>query len=223
MVIEFLVFLLIFAYLSNHMQFRAFFAQILKGKNIGKKVQDKYLIDLVKNKTGLHLKEIFVFDLDKPLGMMPGLPFKPHMILTRGLLERFNKSELEYVVLHEAGHCLLWHVVKAVVIFIVLAILGSILILQYDFSVVYSILLAVILAIIFNNLSRLLEYETDNFAVSKMTDPKGMITATEKFKSYYGDRKSFWGQLLYKLFYVGVPYSDRIKTANQEIKRRKNG
>lgn len=220
MILEFLVFLIIFGFLGNHQQIRAFLKQIKKGKNIGEKIEDKYLIDLIKEKTGLKLEYIAVFDSEKPMGMMSGIPFKPHMILTKGLLKNFNKSELEYVVLHEAGHCLLWHVVKAIAMFIILAILGAGLIFQYHLSMIYSTLLAVIVAIIFNNLSRLLEYETDNFAVSKITDPRGIISATEKFKNYYGDRKTFWKQLLYRLFYLGVPYNERIKIAQKEIKRR---
>ena len=213
MIFEALVFIIVFAYLPNHQQFRAFFSQLIKGKDIGQKIEDKFITDLVKRKTGLRVKEIFVFNLEKPMGMMPGLPFNPHMILTKGLLKTFSKSELECVVLHEAGHCLLWHVVKAVGVFVILASLGVFILYQLSLNYIYVLLLAMVMGVVFNNVGRLFEYEADYFAVKRMMNPKGMINATEKFKKFYGNKNT----ILHKLFYVGVPYEDRIKIAEKRL------
>lgn len=220
MIFNVLVFLIIFGYLSNHVQFRGFFVQLKKSKVGGEKIEDKFITKLLKDKTGLNVKEIFLFDLNRPMGMMPGLPFKPHMILTRGLYKNFNKDELEYVVLHEAGHCLSWHLVKAIAIFSILAIVGIALIIRMNMSLIFSAGLGIVLVVIFNNLARLLEYEADYFAVKRVENPKGMITATEKFAKAYGGglNISFWRKLFHRAFYVGVPYSDRIRIAKTEIK-----
>ena len=47
---------------------------------------------------------------------MAGLPFWPKIILSEGLYKSFNRDELEWVILHEAGHCVLWHNLQAFLI-----------------------------------------------------------------------------------------------------------
>lgn len=60
------------------------------------------------------------------------------------------------------------------------------------------------------------EYEADHFTVTHITDPQGMISATEKFKNQNFPPIDDTG-IKWKLLYRSVPYQERIEMAKQEM------
>ena len=75
-------------------------------------------------------------------------------------------------------------------------------------------------------MSRIFEYEADNFAVKHITNPSGMITATQKFEKAYASRELVRHDedtILGKFIYVGIPYNERVRNAEGERKKRSMG
>ncbi len=132
---------------------------------------------------------------------MAGLPFWPKMILTESLLKNFNKDELEWVILHEAGHCVLWHNLKAFLIELSFLTFGIFVIYLYRLNLLGGILSAVILSLLCIQAIRwLIEYQADKYSIERVDNPKGVITAQEKFrnaehKNLFSSEKSL-GRLL---------------------------
>lgn len=194
-----------------------------KGKKPLTLVKDKKLIDLLFRKTGLHLANIRVSASPKLWGMMIGLPKYPYMILSEALYKKFNKDELEYVILHEIGHYLLAHSAKLAVLFISFLAMSFVLLGDISNPSVWAFA-GIVVGLIQIQMSRLCEYEADAFALKHITNPKGMITATHQFESAYKnfdvirhDEDIFVGRLIY----MGIPYNQRVRTAEKEIQRRR--
>lgn len=195
---------------------------VLSGARNGRKIisedRDENLSKMIRDKTGLKLNKIRIIKSDKKFGMMVGL-VKPVMVLSSDLFNNFNKNELEYVVLHEAGHYQLKHSIKELFYWLLLLILG---IVAISFIHYYGLLLTGILvlsfAILLTQVGRSHEYQSDRYALKRITNPVGMITATEKFAAQYGNPRL---NLVRILFYRGVPYQNRMEIAEKEIERRK--
>lgn len=192
------------------------------GKEAIKIITDKKLLEVIYKKTGLHIASIRVSSSPKPWAMMIGLPRHPCMILSQKLYESFNKDEIEYVLLHETGHYILAHSAKLAILYLSYLTIGFIIISNIQLPFVW-IGIAVIIGLIQIQMSRIYEYEADNFAVSHMTNPKGMITATRKFEETYKhfdvirhDEDTFLGRLIY----MGIPYNERVRNAEKEMIRR---
>lgn len=142
------------------------------------------------------------------------------MILSKNLFETFTPQELEYVVLHEAGHYKLHHTIRLTIIQLALLTIGCVLIaLIKSSSVFVATSFGVLFGIIGVQVGRTMEYEADQFSLEKVSDPSGMISATEKFAHFWKGPKG----LLRWLFYSGVPYEKRIENAKKELQRRKMG
>ena len=138
--LKYLLFILIFLVITNWFQLVAFLSVPFR-KIKTSKLKDKWICKTVKEKTGFKLLAISIFHDKRMYGMMAGLPFWPKMILSEGLYKRLNKDELEWVILHEAGHCVLWHNLKAFFIEISFLIIGVASIYYFEMMMVFSILL----------------------------------------------------------------------------------
>ena len=65
------------------------------------------------------------------------------------------------------------------------------------------------------------ELQADSFTLKLISDPEGMIIATNRFRSFYGNKYSVnKNKFLQFLFYRANPYNNRIKIANAEISKR---
>jgi Zn-dependent protease with chaperone function len=219
---NYVIFILLFLFLSNYTQILRFATEFKKNQKFGKKIKDHHLMDLVKKKTGLHLDYIAIFDSDKPFGLMPGLPKKPHMVLSKNMHETFNKNELEWVVLHEAGHCLLYHTVKIAIVEVLFVLLG-IMVITYtrmfdDF--LGGIFLAISLSLLFVQIVRAFEWEADHFAATRMGDLEGMVTGTDKLIKAY--QKDFLIEIRRQFLGWNILPEDRIFIATREYYRRQS-
>jgi Zn-dependent protease with chaperone function len=195
---------------------------IKAGKTIVEKIKDKTLLEMVFRKTGLQLESIRISSSSKPWGMMIGLPKYPYMIVSRALYEGFNADEVEYVILHETGHYLLGHSAKLAVLYLSFLSMGFVLMDNLTISFLW-IVIAIAIGLIQIQMSRILEYEADTFALKYMSNPQGMITATHKFQKAYArfdvirhDEDTFLGRLIY----MGIPYNERVRNAEREVNRR---
>lgn len=201
------------------------FAISIKGKNDTiQKIQDKTLLDLVYKKTGLLLESIRISSAKRLYGMMIGLPGKPYMILSKGLYESFDHNEKEYVVLHEAGHYLLGHSKKLAVSYFTLLIISFLFTISVQ-SLFIWVCVAVLIGILQIQVSRMCEYEADAFTLEHITNPQGMINATQKFEKQFLFPGRFIrldeDTLIGRLIYISIPYNIRKRRAYEEIQRRK--
>jgi Zn-dependent protease with chaperone function len=167
---------------------------------------------------------IKISESDRPFGMMMGIPGRPQLFLSRGLYNSFTPDEMEYVVLHEAGHYALAHSVKELLLGLVLLIVGVFLLKRIG-KPILGLLVANLLGLVFGvgmiRFGAFNELEADNYSATRMTNPEGMITATEKFRGYYGKSLTQTdNKILQWMFYRGNPYDNRIKMAKDEISRR---
>ena len=65
------------------------------------------------------------------------------------------------------------------------------------------------------------EIQADRYALKHMTNPQGMISATEIFKKNYHETAFYKNPVTKFLFYRGNPYANRMKMAEEEIHRRR--
>lgn len=217
--LDYIIFSLIFLFISNWFQLLTFTSAIWQGKTEKKKLEDSWIYDTISKKTGLKLSNITLFKDEKMYGMMAGLPFWPNMILSDGLYKTLNKDELEWVILHEAGHCVLWHNLKAFFIELSFLSLGIFLIYFYKLNFLGAILLAIILSLLCIQVIRwLIEYQADKFSIERVDNPKGVITAQEKFRN--AQRKNLFSseESLGRFFlHWNIYPSKRIEMANLRL------
>ncbi len=223
MIISCLLFTLIFLYIPLWVPINLFLSSLGKKRPPISSIENKQLQQLILNKTGVAIKSIKISQSVCPFGMMIGIPSHPQLILSRNLYETFSPKELEYVVLHEAGHYKLGHGIKELIIGLVLFFIGLFIINNFIFlpSMFTAVMLGIVFGVIMIRIGRMHEYQADYFSLKKMTDPTGMISATNKFRGFYG--KSYTenrNKLLQFLFYRGNPYANRIKMAEKEIEEK---
>lgn len=180
-------------------------------------VIDSPLISLIYEKTGVKLDFFQIIASDRPYAVMFGIPNKPYMMLSSKLNATFNDSEKEYVVLHEIGHYVLNHTIKEVIFFLILFIIGCFIVRMRKLYVIPIV--GIIFGLLYIQYGMVSEKEADRFAVTHITDPNGMITSTEKFRSAHypplDDYSIFWS-----LLYRSNPYHVRIEMAKEEILKR---
>lgn len=222
--IKFIIFGIVFIYTALWSQANLFLSSLGQKKSPVTIVQNDDLRKLIRSKTGIDIESIKILESDKPFGMMVGIPTKPQLILSRKLYDTFTPDEIEYVVLHEAGHYKLWHTITELVAGIALLVIGTLIlkrITPLPLSLPTALLLGLVFGILMIRVGRLNEYQADSYSLKHMTNPQGMITATNKFRAFYEDSypKS---KIIQSLFYRGNPYDNRIKMAQAEIAARKN-
>ncbi len=245
--LKYLIFLLVFIYTFHWVAINLFLTSVDGEKIPITVVESQEIRNLIKDKTGLDIKTIKISESNRLFGMMIGIPTKPQLILSRNLYDTFNSGEIEYVVLHEAGHYILQHGLMEFLIGLFLQILGIWLIMKVEkipafagmtenrvgltnakneknfiIPLIPAIFLGLFFGILMIQLGKIHEIKADEFTVKKMTDPTGMISATNKFRSFYGPKYSENNnKLIQFLFYRGNPYDNRILIAEKEIKERK--
>ena len=221
MTMTYLVFGIILFYIPMWLQINLFLSGLGKKKKPVTFIKNSEISKILYKRARTKIDTIKIVESDLLFGMMIGIPGNPKLILSRKLYGTFNKDELEYVILHEAGHYKLRHSVKELTEGIVLFILGTWILSNFT-NLILATLLGLIFGILMIQLAKISELEADNFSVKRMENPKGMITATHKFfKAWKSqDPKS---PVIRFLFYRGNPYKNRIRMANGEVKRRLQG
>ena len=222
--IKFFIFGAVLIYTALWSQANLFLSSLGQKKSPITIIQNDDLRKLIRNKTGIDIESIKILESDKPFGMMVGIPTKPQLILSRKLYDTFTPDEMEYVVLHEAGHYKLWHTITELTAGLILLALGILILRKVTalpLSLPMALLMGVMFGILLIRVGRLNEYQADSYSLKHMTNPQGMITATNKFRAFYEDSypKS---KVIQSLFYRGNPYDNRIKMAQAEITERKN-
>lgn len=220
---EISVFIIIFLFISNWFQIYSFIGLIIGPKVKTSLVDDKWIKKIVKKKTELKLLDIIIFHENRMYGMMVGLPFWPKMILSEGLYKNFNKDELEWVILHEAGHCVLWHNFQALAIQLAMISLGIFSIIKLKLSFLSSLFLSIILSLVCIQIIRwLIEYVADKYSISKVENSNGVVTAQQKLRENryknlfpFNNEKSI---LRYFLVWNIYPET-RIKMANKRLSK----
>jgi hypothetical protein len=191
-------------------------------KDNRKNISDPLILDFIFQKTGLKLTSIKLVPCHKPFGAMADrYLFWPLMMLSTNLYDTFNKSELEYIVLHEAGHYKLRHLMKLRLILLFWFITGFIILGFVSNKMTLAVtlpLLSLVIGTVINFFVRRIEYQADTYAAMRINDPKAIISATEKMKHAYSN---LWQHKLLYPFYSGNTYTNRIKIANEEIEFRK--
>ena len=192
-----------------------------------KKVTDKRILDIIKNKTGVQLPYFLLFDDPFTLGMMAGIPGKPQMFLSQRTYtgDYSQKDEQEWVLMHEAGHYVLGHSVKEGIYELIFLIVGIAILLTVHnivFQLIASVILAVILGLLTIKIGKYHEYEAENYALRKVTNPQGMIEAGKRGIAGWKREKLPERSILHRLFdrWEISMYYQRMALAKKEIEYR---
>ncbi len=207
----------LYFYICNWFQIGAFVKHLSQPKKLIKIIRDNQISSLVKNKTGLSLKRIIVFNSEKMFGMMPGIPLWPELILSSRMIKELNKDELEWVILHEVAHCVFWHVPKTFLIQVFVWAIGLWLT-SLSQSLILVLLFSLTLSLLSIQVFRLLEWEADKFAINNVDNPQGVITAQEKFKKLNGKLSFYQKGIFRQLFYWNILPAQRIELAQKRTK-----
>jgi len=184
-------------------------------------IENKPLLQLIKDKTEVKIKNIKISETEQPFAIMVGIPTQPQLVISRAVYNSFSPSALEYVVIHEAGHYRFWHGLIEVIMMGILFIVGVILIKKFKFNFITVIILGLVGGILLTQLGKVNEIKADEFTAKTMTNPRGMIEATNNFRNYHGKRYTQNdNKILEFLFYRSNPYDNRIKIAEQELQGR---
>jgi Zn-dependent protease with chaperone function len=219
---SYLIYVIIFLFTCNYFQI-LHFAKLVIGPKIKTEIlKDDWINSVVKKKAGLNLKDITLFKDEKMYGMMTGLGplIMPRMILSEGLYKNLNKDELEWVILHEAGHCVLLHNLQSLIIELIFLGTGLYLISTRNINLFMIAVLSLVLSIIsIQVIRRMTEYTADMYSISRVDNPNGVITAQDKFrKGYKGSIFSNEKSIIRFLFHWNIYPSQRIKMAKKMIK-----
>lgn len=222
---KYFLFTFIFIYTFSWLPINLFLSSLGQKKSLVTIIEDKQIQQLIQDKAGMDVKTIRISESDHPFGMMIGIPMQPQLVLSRGLYETFTPEEMEYVVLHEAGHYKLWHGVIEFIAGIILFTMGILVLRKINLpklSIPTALVLGLVFGILMVRIGHFHELQADNYTVKKMTNPEGMIQATNKFQNYHRKRYTQSdNKLIQFLFYRGNPYENRIKMAQEEIKERR--
>src|SRR3972149_1407306 len=148
--LESIIFSIIFLTISNWFQIRSFLKLIVGPKIKTEPLNDKWINQTILRKAGLKLSGVTLFKDKLMYGMMTGLgPWvMPRMVLSEGLYKNLNKDELEWVILHEAGHCVLWHNLQSMIIELIFLATGLYLISTTNINLFLIPILSLLLSII---------------------------------------------------------------------------
>lgn len=218
---SYIIFVIIFLFICNYFQI-LHFAKLVIGPKIKTEIlKDDWINSVVKKKAKLNLKDVTLFKDEKMYGMMTGLGpwIMPRMILSEGLYKNLNKDELEWVILHEAGHCVLLHNLQSMIIELIFLSTGLYLISITNISLFLIPILSLVLSIIAIQIIRIMtEYTADKYSIERVDNPMGVITAQDKFrKNYKGGMFSNEKSILRFLFHWNIYPLQRIKMARKMI------
>ncbi len=194
------IFTVAFVYLTQMALIKMFAKSFLKPKETILPFKDKHLLKKLQKITGINF-DIKIIKSEKFFGAMHGIPTKPVMTLSTKALEILDKGQIEWVVLHEAGHCLGYHVVILIVSFMSLLISG-IYFISHSNSGLFSVLVSLLVA----------------FTLNIIYQQKANIKFKKRALKY---RSVYNSEILLFLFAPHISYSNRILMARNEIERRK--
>ena len=214
-----LLFILIYLVICNWFQLLSFLSVIIGSRYKTSSIDDKWIKSIVKKKTGLSLLDITIFHDQKMYGMMAGFPFWPKMILSEGLYKSFNEDELEWVILHEAGHCVLWHNFQAFFIQIGILLFGIYTVFHFNLPLFLTWLYAILLSFVCIQVMRWgIEYVADRYSIHRVDNPKGVITAQDKFRNAYNKNLFHSEKSIFRfLLHWNIYPARRIEMAKQRI------
>lgn len=215
----YILFIVIYLLICNWFQLQKFLSLIIGPKYKTSTIDDKWIKAIVKKKTGLSLLDITIFHDKKMYGMMAGLPFWPKMILSEGLYKTLNRNELEWVILHEAAHCVLWHNLQFFFIQMIILVFGIYTMLLFNISLLPSLLYAIFLSLVCIQAMRWgIEYVADRYSIYRVDNPIGVITAQKKFRNAYNNRLFHSEKSIFRfLLYWNIYPSKRIEMAKRRI------
>jgi len=217
MTISLILFILIFLFLVNYFQLVTFTSLIIGPKIKTSLIVDDWILKTIKNKTGLVLKNITIFHDQRPYAMMGGIYPFPILIISEKMYKIFDKDEMEWVILHEAGHHLLWHNLEAIIIEGVILTLGIKFIFLFQLNIFLSGILSLFFSILAVQVIRYaIEYQADKFSIKRVTNPRGVITAQSKLRKYYNVSLFKSEKSLIRIFlHWNISPDLRIKMAKQ--------
>lgn len=214
-----IVFALTYIVICNWFQLISFVTAIAKPKRI-RFISDVEISNIIYKKTGLTLSRITIFESNSMFGMMPAIPWKPEMILSSSLYSTLNRDELEWVILHEAAHCLLWHTVKSALVQLLMLSIGVFVIMRIFPNLLIIFPLSISLAVITIQIMRKFEREADTFAIAHVKNPQAVITAQQQFENKR-PTKYAWiyaeSGIIRSLFFWNILPSERIRLASMRI------
>ncbi len=213
MIFSFALFILIFLVATNYFQLVTFASLIVGPKIKTSIIIDKWILNTIKVKTGLVLRNLTIFHDQRPYAMMGGIYPFPMLIISEKMHKAFNRDELEWVILHEAGHHLLWHNLKAIVIEIGMIVIGIRLVSLFQLNIFLAAILSLLFSLLTVQIIRYtIEYSADKFSIKRVTNPQAVITAQAKLQKFY--KTDF-----YRLFLGwNVSSNLRIKMAKSRLK-----
>lgn len=189
-----------------------FLERFTSKKAVSKDLKDKVILALIEKKTGLKLTKIIILDTEKIWGLMAGWPMKPYMIISKDAYKGFSKDEMQWLLLHEGGHYVLWHSGKMILLHVIFLITGYLVLTKLGGNMSLGLFLGILFAVIYTQIARRFEYEANYFALSRMDNPKGLDKLYEKAKQRYGKKgmteNSFWRKL-FKVWNLDI-YKDLL-------------
>lgn len=178
------------------------------------KKQDLQLSEFIRQKTGIEITTFYIVTSDLLFGGMTGIPTKPIMSLSSKLYHAFSKDELHYIALHETGHYALKHILKEALLH--LGIILLMFFLSSSLGFILAIVCGVVLGCTTIQIARMFEWQADTYALQRLDNPLAMISATKKLQAAWGGPLD--NSLIRKLFYRGIPYSQRISYAQRYMR-----
>lgn len=220
--LPFFVFVIIYTYTTNWFQINAFVISLLKPKSSIQIINDRWIISVIKQKSGLDLQRIILLESEKLFGMMPSVPLWPELILSSGLYKTLNRDELEWVIIHEAGHCILWHTLKSVLVEAGVLAFGLVILTAFrtDGALAISVPLGVVFSLVSIRILWHFEYEADEYAISRVDNARGVITAQERLEKARNPSMNWFyveSSIFRKLLFWNILPSQRIAMARKRL------
>lgn len=174
------------------------------------------LILMMRKKTKLPLSIKIIDEKNKMIGfMVSSPPFKPLMLFSEKLYKSFTDDEMQWIILHEGGHYLMWHNLKfalsQILLFIAVIYFGQ----RTNVGTAVLFLLLIVSAIIYIQIAKIFEYQTDTYAAENMDNPHGMITGNMKMRN--ANKGFLSNPIMKQLLTIAVPYEERIKIARKQL------
>ncbi len=214
------VFAIVFVLVSYWYLIPLVIGNLASFSQVSQRQADPHILSVLHTKGGISLDSYTVSNSPKLYGAMGGLPGFPQLILSAQLLEDFSSAELEYVLLHEAGHAVRGHMLRELLLVLASTSIVSSLFLKAkvwhkhkNTQVQIAVAAAIVGALLMIQIQRMHEYEADMYALMRGAQPQAMITATKKFQEAAGGESD--ASLLRWAFYRGIPYGKRIDLAKQ--------
>jgi Zn-dependent protease with chaperone function len=155
---EYILFSVLYFYISNWVIVQVSLQNLFEGKTRTTEIKDKKIHDLLKQFTNLDFK-IHLVHADRLFGFATKLFGVSQIFLSSRVVSKFSPSELEWILLHEAGHCVLGHTVLIAALqasFWLTGLLALFLLQNSPYAVGVSLVLAFMLSSLYFQFNRLL-------------------------------------------------------------------